>query len=124
MARLESSRDTLSVVDDQVGGPTWTADLASGLLELASRVATGDGPERRILHCTNAGAVSWCGFARAIFTHLGADPARIHPCTTAEFPRPARRPAYSVLSPASWREAWLTPLRPWDEALAAYFAAE
>jgi dTDP-4-dehydrorhamnose reductase len=124
MARLESSRDTLSVVDDQVGGPTWTADLASGLLELASRVAAGDGPEQRVLHCTNAGSVSWCGFAKAIFGHLGADPARVHPCTTAEYPVPAPRPASSVLSPASWREAWLTPMRPWEEALAAYFAAE
>ncbi|WP_410630186.1 dTDP-4-dehydrorhamnose reductase [Amycolatopsis sp. cmx-4-83] len=123
MASLEASRDTLSVVDDQVGGPTWTADLAAGLLELASRVAGGDGPEARILHCTNAGSVSWCGFARAVFTRLGADPARVHPCTTAEFPRPAARPAYSVLSPSSWKEAWLTPMRPWEEALDAYFAA-
>ncbi|MEA5365834.1 dTDP-4-dehydrorhamnose reductase [Amycolatopsis sp., V23-08] len=124
MARLEASNPELSVVDDQVGGPTWTADLAAGLLELASRAATGDGPEQRILHCTNAGSVSWCGFARAVFTHLGADPARVKPCTTEEFPRPAPRPAYSVLSPASWKEAWLTPLRPWEEALDAYFAAE
>ncbi|MEU8637889.1 dTDP-4-dehydrorhamnose reductase [Amycolatopsis sp. NPDC048633] len=123
MARLESSRDTLSVVDDQVGGPTWTADLAAGLLELAARVAAGDGPERRILHCTNAGAVSWCGFAQAIFKHLGADPSRVHPCTSAEYPQEATRPAYSVLSPASWKETWLTPMRPWDEALDAYFAA-
>jgi dTDP-4-dehydrorhamnose reductase len=123
MAKLESSRPELSVVDDQVGGPTWTADLAAGLLELASRAATGDGPEQRILHCTNAGSVSWCGFARAVFTHLGADPSRVKPCTTEEFPRPAPRPAYSVLSPASWKEAWLTPMRPWEEALDAYFAA-
>ncbi|SFW42921.1 dTDP-4-dehydrorhamnose reductase [Amycolatopsis australiensis] len=124
MARLESSRETVSVVDDQVGGPTWTADLASALMELAGRVASGDGPERRILHCTNAGAVSWCGFAKAIFTHLGADPARVRPCTSAEYPQAATRPAYSVLSPASWREAWLTPMRPWEEALEAYFRAQ
>ncbi|MFI5590650.1 dTDP-4-dehydrorhamnose reductase [Amycolatopsis sp. NPDC051758] len=123
MARLESSQDVLSVVDDQFGGPTWTADLAAGLLELASRVAAGDGPERRILHCTNAGEVSWCGFAQAIFSRLGADPSRVKPCTTEEFPRPAPRPGYSVLSPESWREAWLTPMRPWEEALDAYFAA-
>ena len=122
MTSLEASRPELSVVDDQVGGPTWTADLAAGLLELASRVAAGEGPAERILHCTNAGAVSWCGFARAIFGHLGADPERVKPCTTAEFPRPAARPAYSVLSPVAWRGAGLTPMRPWDEALAAYFA--
>ncbi|WP_410607748.1 dTDP-4-dehydrorhamnose reductase [Amycolatopsis sp. lyj-109] len=122
MAALESSRPELSVVDDQVGGPTWTADLAAGLLELASRAAAGDGPSQRILHCTNAGSVSWCGFARAVFRQLGADPERVQPCTTAEFPRPAARPAYSVLSPASWREAGLTPMRSWEAALDAYFA--
>ena len=109
-------------MDDQVGGPTWTTDLAAGLIELAGRVATGDGPERRILHCTNAGETSWCGFARAIFTHLGADPERVRPCTSDDYPSPVRRPAYSVLSPGSWTEAWLTPMRPWQDALAAYFA--
>ncbi|MGW3998567.1 dTDP-4-dehydrorhamnose reductase [Amycolatopsis sp. NPDC004772] len=123
MAALESSRPTLSVVDDQVGGPTWTADLAAGLLELAARAASGDGPAQRVLHCANAGSVSWCGFARAVFSHLGADPARVQPCTTAEFPRPAARPAYSVLSPVAWKAAGLTPLRSWEEALDAYFAA-
>ncbi|MGW5746089.1 dTDP-4-dehydrorhamnose reductase [Amycolatopsis sp. NPDC003861] len=123
MAALESTRPTLSVVDDQVGGPTWTADLAAGLLELAARAASGDGPAQRVLHCANAGSVSWCGFARAVFSHLGADPARVQPCTTAEFPRPAARPAYSVLSPVAWKAAGLTPLRSWEEALDAYFAA-
>lgn len=123
MVRLESSRETLSVVDDQVGGPTWTFDLASGLLELASRVAAGEGPEQRVLHCTNAGSVSWCGFARAIFSHLGADPSRVKACTSAEYPQAATRPAYSVLSPAAWKEAGLTPMRSWEEALDAYFAA-
>ncbi len=124
MVGLESSRDTVSVVDDQVGSPTWSADLAAGLLELAGRVAAGDGPERRVLHCTGAGSTTWYGFARAVFAAVGADPSRVLPCTTAEFPRPAPRPAYSVLSNASWAEAWLTPLRPWDEALRVYFAKD
>lgn len=124
MARLESSKTELSVVDDQVGGPTWTHDLAAGLVELAGRIASGDGPSQRVLHCTNAGEVSWCGFARAVFTALGADPERVKPCTTAEFPRPAPRPAYSVLSGETWRTAGLTPMRPWQDALRAYFAAE
>ncbi|WP_092531261.1 dTDP-4-dehydrorhamnose reductase [Amycolatopsis arida] len=123
MTRLERERDTLSVVDDQRGSPTWTADLARGLLELAGRVAAGEGPEQRVLHLTNTGDTTWCGFARAIFAELGADPERVRPCTTAEFPRPAARPAYSVLSDRAWREAGLTPLRPWREALSAFLAA-
>ncbi|GAA4549065.1 dTDP-4-dehydrorhamnose reductase [Amycolatopsis samaneae] len=123
MARLEKERDTLSVVDDQTGSPTWSADLAAGLLELAGRIVAGQGPTGRVLHCTGGGTTTWCGFARAIFAELGADPERVRPCTTEEFPRPAQRPAYSVLSNASWREAGLTPLRSWQEALKAYFAA-
>ncbi|MEV4600003.1 dTDP-4-dehydrorhamnose reductase [Amycolatopsis sp. NPDC049253] len=119
--RLESEKDQLTVVDDQVGSPTWSADLAGGLVELAGRIAAGEGPSSRVLHCTGGGEVTWCGFAKAIFEEIGADPERVRPCTTEEFPRPAPRPAYSVLSNASWREAGLTPLRPWREALAEYF---
>ncbi|WP_432849907.1 dTDP-4-dehydrorhamnose reductase [Amycolatopsis sp. CA-161197] len=119
--RLEGEKDQLTVVDDQTGSPTWSADLAAGVVELAGPIAAGEGPSSRVLHCTGEGEVTWCGFAKAIFEEIGADPERVRPCTTEEFPRPAPRPAYSVLSNASWREAGLTPLRPWREALAEYF---
>lgn len=122
IARLEGERETLSVVDDQHGSPTWSADLAGGLLELAGKVARGEGPDRKVLHCTGGGETTWYSFARAIFEELGADPERVRPCGSDEFPRPAPRPAYSVLSNASWVDAGLTPLRPWREALAAFFA--
>ncbi|PKW12578.1 dTDP-4-dehydrorhamnose reductase [Saccharopolyspora spinosa] len=121
MIRLSGERDTLSVVDDQIGSPTWAADLASGLLELAERVAERRGPEQKVLHCTNSGQVTWYEFARAIFAEFGLDENRVHPCTTADFPLPAHRPAYSVLSDVAWREAGLTPMRTWREALAAAF---
>jgi dTDP-4-dehydrorhamnose reductase len=113
MLRLEAQHETLTVVDDQVGSPTWSADLASGLVELGSR----DGAVPPLLHFTNAGAVSWCGFARAVFEEIGADPERVRPVTTAEFPRPAPRPAYSVLDGSAWAAAGLPPARPWREAL-------
>lgn len=119
VARLESERDTLSVVDDQAGSPTWAADLAVGLLELAARVARRAGPRPRVLHCTNSGRTSWFEFARAVFAELGADPERVRPCTSAEFPRPAPRPAFSVLSDQAWLDAGLAPLRPWRDALVA-----
>ena len=122
MARLAGERDTLSVVDDQRGCPTWTGDLAEGLLALASRVVTAEAPAERLLHCAGGGETTWFGFARAVFEELGLDPERVHPCTTADFPRPAPRPAYSVLSDRSWREAALPPMRPWREALAAAFS--
>jgi len=113
MLRLERERDTVRVVDDQQGSPTWTGDLATGLLELAAR----DDVDGGVLHATNSGATTWYGLARAVFNAAGADPARVQPCRTEEFPRPAPRPAYSVLSNAAWIAAGLTPLRPWRAAL-------
>ena len=117
MVRLERERDTLGVVDDQEGSPTWSRDLAAGLVALAgSRAVPG------VYHCTNAGSTTWCGLARAVFEELGADPARVTPVGTADYPRPAPRPAYSVLSDAAWRAAGLPPLRSWRDALHAAFA--
>lgn len=124
MVKLSRERDSLSVVGDQIGSPTWAADLAQGLLELAERVVERRGPDRKVLHCTNSGQVSWCDFARAIFAELGLEEARVQPCTTADFPRPAPRPAYSVLSDGAWREAGLTPMRSWREALHAAFETD
>jgi dTDP-4-dehydrorhamnose reductase len=123
MARLERDRDTVSVVDDQHGSPTWTRDLATGLVELADLVTTRREPAGRVLHGTGGGETTWYGFTRAIFEELGADPGRVRPCPSTEYPRPAPRPAYSVLSGTSWQDAGLTPLRPWREALSAAFAA-
>jgi dTDP-4-dehydrorhamnose reductase len=118
IAALESSRPELSVVDDQLGSPTWSRDLAAGLLELVSVL-----PSQRLLHATGAGETTWFRFAQAIFEELGADPARVKPCTTADFPRPAPRPAYSVLSGAAWEEAGLRPLPQWRSALSDAFKA-
>jgi dTDP-4-dehydrorhamnose reductase len=113
MVGLESQRETLSVVDDQIGSPTWSWDLARGLVELGTR----DDAVPPVLHYTNAGQVSWYGFARAVFEELGADPARVLPTTTDQFPRPAPRPAYSVLDGTAWTAAGLAPPPPWRESL-------
>lgn len=121
MARLADKHETVSVVDDQRGSPTWTGDLAAGLLELAARVTGDDPPEAHVLHATGGGATSWFEFAGAVFAELGLDPSRVRPCKSDEFPRPAPRPSYSVLSDRAWRAAGLTPLRPWREALTAAF---
>ena len=85
MARLERERTTVTVVDDQFGSPTWTAELAAGIVELGRSPATAAGT----YHCTNSAATTWFGFARAIFEELGADPSRVLPTNTANFPRPA-----------------------------------
>ncbi|MFG1781931.1 dTDP-4-dehydrorhamnose reductase [Rhodococcus oryzae] len=118
MLRLERERDTVDVVDDQIGSPTYAGDLADGLLQLAGSPAVRGG----VLHATNSGQASWFDLARAVFAGVGADRERVRPCTSAQFVRPAPRPAYSVLSEASWVDAGLTPLRPWQEALTAALA--
>ncbi|OZF58599.1 dTDP-4-dehydrorhamnose reductase [Rhodococcus sp. 14-2470-1b] len=114
MRRFERERDTVRVVDDQVGSPTYSWDLAGGLLELAA----ANSPMPPILNLTNAGTASWFQLARAVFAGVGADPERVEPCSSAEFVRPAPRPSYSVLSPDAWSESGLTPLRDWRNALA------
>ncbi len=116
MARLAGERETLDVVDDQIGCPTWAADLATGLLQLIA-VA----PPAGIYHAAGGGQVSWFGFAQAVFTELGLDPERVRPTTSDAFPRPAPRPAWSVLSSSEWQDAGLTPLQPWRGALAAAY---
>lgn len=113
MLRLERERDVVSVVDDQVGSPTYAGDLAAGLLELALAAPTAN----PVLHLTNAETASWYDLARAVFAGVGADPDRVQPCSSAEYVRPAPRPAYSVLSLDAWTQAGLTPLRPWQDAL-------
>lgn len=112
IARLERERDTITVVADQWGSPTWARDLAAGLIELVEKA-----PPPGIYHCTNTGGATRQEQAQAVFEELGADPARVQPVTTAEMPRPAERPAYAVLSDRSWRTAGLTPLQPWRRAL-------
>jgi dTDP-4-dehydrorhamnose reductase len=107
------SEDTVTVVDDQRGSPTWSRHLAESLVRLAQVR-----PDPGVYHVTNSGEVTWHGFARAIFAAVGADPARVLPVTTDAFPRPAHRPAYSVLGNARWRAAGFAPLPGWDEALA------
>ena len=118
MLRLAATHETVSVVTDQVGQPTWTGDLAARIVELLD----ADAPAG-IYHGTNAGQGSWYDFTRAIFAENGLDPERVLPTDSAAFVRPAPRPAYSVLGHDAWSRAGLTPMRDWHEALHAATAA-
>jgi dTDP-4-dehydrorhamnose reductase len=112
MQRLERERDTVDVVDDQVGQPTWTHDLADRLLDLAQLPNA-----RGVFHGTATGQTSWHGLARAVFRLIGADPERVRPTSSAAFPRPATRPAWSVLGQARWASIGLAPLPEWRDQL-------
>jgi len=114
MLDLAAGHGTVAVVADQVGQPTWSADLAAQIVALARA-----GAPSGVYHGTNAGQTTWYGFAREIFAAAGADPARVTPATTAELARPAPRPAYSVLGHAGWARAGLPPMRHWRDAFRA-----
>jgi len=110
--KLASTRPEISVVNDQRGSPTFTRDLASALVELCRADARG------ILHITNSGNCTWYEFATEIVRTSGMW-TKVNPVTTAEFPRPARRPAYSVLSPDSLH-AYNIHMPDWKDALQRY----
>ncbi|MFT2689671.1 dTDP-4-dehydrorhamnose reductase [Clavibacter zhangzhiyongii] len=112
MLRLAASHETVSVVDDQRGQPTWTVDLAARLAELIEA-----GAPAGIFHGTASGETTWHGLARAVFELAGLDPERVLPTDSASFVRPAPRPAYSVLGHDAWARVGLVPLRDWREAL-------
>jgi dTDP-4-dehydrorhamnose reductase len=112
MLRLAGERETLTVVDDQRGQPTWTRDLAHKLVEIVDADITSG-----IFHGTSSGETTWFGFAREIFSQAGLDPERVAPTDSASFVRPAPRPAYSVLGHEGWDTVGLTPIRDWRAAL-------
>ena len=118
MRRLAAGDVPVNVVDDQIGSPTYVADLAVALLQVADDRVPGP-----ILHAANEGAVSRFGQARAVFEECGADPERVRPVSTDQYPRPAPRPTYSALGGRESAAAGLTPLRPWRPALVAALAA-
>ena len=112
MIKLEDQRPTVDVVDDQHGQPTWTADVARQIIALVHSVAAPG-----IYHATSSGQTTWFGLAREIFALLGADPARVRPIPTSALPRPAPRPAYSVLGHGAWAGPGVPPIGEWRTAL-------
>ncbi|EYT59910.1 dTDP-4-dehydrorhamnose reductase [Dietzia sp. UCD-THP] len=118
MIRLESQRDTIDVVDDQWGSPTSVGSLAGQLLELLAAEKGGRVDRRgQIHHAIGGGRATWCELARTVFRQLGADPERVRPCSSEQFPRPAPRPRFSVLADRTWRELGLSPTGDWRRDL-------
>lgn len=113
MLRLAKERDELGVVSDQIGSPTYTVDLAAFLIELVQTEKYG------IYHCTNSGSCSWYEFAQAIFEESNVD-IKVNPLTTNQYPTPAKRPNYSVLSDRTLKLNGFQSIRHWRDGLKAF----
>lgn len=125
MLRLMQERDALGVVADQVGRPTYCDDLAAAIVQLCGAVPGRRAAAGGVYHFANTGETSWHGFAEAIL-HAGRAAGialrcqDVRPLSTAEYPLPARRPAYSVLSTDKITRALGAPPRPWQTCLGDY----
>ena len=117
MLRLAGERETVEVVADQEGPPTWSYALAAQVVALAGAAAAGRAAPG-VYHGTAGGQTRWYGLARAVFAEAGFDPARVRPTIGAHFPRPARRPTYSVLGHDRWAGTGVPPLPGWRAMLA------
>ena len=113
MARLALKDSAeVNVVTDQVGQPTFAGDLANQMVDsVVQRIPFG------IYHGTNSGQTSWFEFAQEIFRVVDADVGRVKPVTSEAFPRPAKRPAYSVLGHDKWKDSGVEEMRDWKIAL-------
>lgn len=113
MLRLAGERKELSVVDDQIGSPTWTYDLALAIKALIDKECRGT------YHAANSGFVSWNGFAQEIFRLAGVA-VTVNPMSTTELGRPAARPLYSTLDCGKLSQDTGFVPQPWQEALRRY----
>jgi dTDP-4-dehydrorhamnose reductase len=110
IARAARERGALTVVDDQLGQPTWTVDVARVIVDLVSAAAPAG-----TYHATSAGRTTWCGFAKAVVAAAGLDPAIVSPTTSDVYVRPAPRPAYSVLGHAAFAGTGVAPIGDWAD---------
>ncbi|MDC7224104.1 MAG: dTDP-4-dehydrorhamnose reductase [Spirochaetales bacterium] len=122
MLRLMGERESLKIVDDQIGSPTWTGDLAA----LMAAVIESDSQEFGVYHFSGEGRTSWFGFAREIYRQgrergLLTKECVLNPCTSDEYPTPARRPAFSLLSKGKVISTFNRTVLPWEESLNTFF---
>jgi dTDP-4-dehydrorhamnose reductase len=127
MLRLGRERESLKIVDDQIGAPTTSIELADATRAIVSGVLAGQFGDLSnwagLYHMTSSGAVSWCGFARAIFERAGdlldGKMPVVHPILSSEYPVAAKRPQNSVISNEKLRARFGVQLSPWEAALDA-----
>ena len=121
MLRLAEENDRLTVVDDQIGVPTWAGWCAEATASICDRLLTADDASQAgIYHLTGTGQTSWYGFARAIFAQFGRTDVTVEPVSSDEYATEAARPAYSVLDSSRARSAFDLPDTPWTAQLARF----
>lgn len=113
MLQLGKTKDSITVVNDQYGSPTYTKDLAQAIAILIEE------PRYGVYHITNSGYTNWYEYAKFIFS-LASYKVSVQPISTEEFNRPAPRPKYSVLENRLWQLEGLTPLRSYQTAVKEY----
>ena len=113
MLRLGRERDSLGVVYDQIGTPTYAADLAAAILKIAVAANKTYG----VFHYSNEGVASWYDFTKSIHRLAGICSCRVSPLLTVDYPTPAHRPAYSVLHKGKIREAYGVDIPYWEDSL-------
>jgi dTDP-4-dehydrorhamnose reductase len=113
-----NSTGEVKVVNDQFGQPTFTGDLAKQIVDLVL-----SGAPVGIYHGTNSGKATWFEFAQEIFKLAGADVSRVKPVSTSEYPRPANRPAYSILGHDAWAKTTVSVMRDWQIAFSQVMPA-
>ena len=118
MLRLAETNSSVRVVADQTGSPTYAWDLAQATVSVVNALATGRDDAYGLYHATNAGVTTWHGFASRIFQLVGHENMQVEPITTDEYPTPAPRPAYSVLSCEHLAEVFSLRLPNWEDAAA------
>ena len=121
MLRLGQTRDTLTVVNDQIGRPTYAPDLANAAITTAKALHKGKANASGMFHVSNSGSqISWADFAKAIFSgaeHYGSSPVIVTEIPSSDYPTPAKRPAFSVLDIHQFEDVFDTSLSHWQNGL-------
>ena len=127
MLRLMKKRESVSVVNDQRGSPTWARDLAETICAFIRLAGEGKTIPYGVYHFTNEGEITWFDFAREIYTQARAlglleKDCEVKPCTSADFPAKVKRPIYSVLDKSKIKEALGVTIPLWDESLGRFLS--
>ena len=118
MIRLGKEKEELGVIFDQIGTPTYAADLAAAIMTIIEKgIVSG------VYHYSNEGVTSWYDFTKAIHRLAGIDSCKVKPLHTSEYPTPANRPAYSVLDKTKIKQTFGLEIPHWEESLATCIRA-